>query len=226
MRQMIGTALWVALALLGSACSDNGPDIAGQLAGFSWDTASPRLWSRENSGNFVTRGRTVDAIGNGVGGVPVAVALRRADGNTSPPTRLVSDFGGYVGVSIPVTRADSKGDFYLEASLPELGTFKASHAVKVIDFFFITGDGRDYLTGNKTTVKQGTMVRWAAGEGTMDHFIVPGDGSVPGGPVTRTRVFGHRFDTPGTYSWYCSLHTVVTDWFAEGEEFTTVIVEP
>ncbi len=57
-------------------------------------------------------------------------------------------------------------------------------------------------------VRAGTTVRWT-NHGHQDHDIVPAEGrdwGVDAGDFGPGATYEHRFDRPGTYNYYCTIH--------------------
>jgi plastocyanin len=57
-------------------------------------------------------------------------------------------------------------------------------------------------------VRAGTTVRWT-NHGHQDHDIVPAEGDdwgVDAGDFGPGTTYEHRFDRPGTYNYYCTIH--------------------
>jgi plastocyanin len=53
-------------------------------------------------------------------------------------------------------------------------------------------------------VPAGTEVTWTFADGLIPHDV-KGDGFQS--PLLRDGTFTHRFHTPGTYAYYCTLHS-------------------
>jgi plastocyanin len=57
-------------------------------------------------------------------------------------------------------------------------------------------------------VRAGTTVRWT-NHGHQDHDLVPAEGhdwGVDAGDFGPGATYEHRFDRPGTYNYYCTIH--------------------
>lgn len=57
------------------------------------------------------------------------------------------------------------------------------------------------------TVPAGSTVAWEWNSGAIAHDVVGDDFA---SEVQTSGTFSHRFDRPGTYSYYCSLHPNMT----------------
>jgi plastocyanin len=68
--------------------------------------------------------------------------------------------------------------------------------VDIVDF--------DYRPGS-VTIKAGDMVTWTQ-SGEQPHTVTADDGSFDSGEMATAETFSMRFDSPGTYRYYCSLH--------------------
>ena len=72
----------------------------------------------------------------------------------------------------------------------------ADQTVDIIDF--------DYSPGS-VTVNVGDTVTWTQ-SGDEPHTVTADDGSFDSGEMGNGETFSMRFDSPGTYAYYCSLH--------------------
>ena len=72
----------------------------------------------------------------------------------------------------------------------------ADATVDVIDF--------DYSPGS-VTVNTGDTVTWTQ-SGDEPHTVTADDGSFDSGEMATGETFSMRFDSPGTYAYYCTLH--------------------
>lgn len=68
--------------------------------------------------------------------------------------------------------------------------------VDIIDF--------DYKPGS-VTIKAGDTITWT-NTGQEPHTVTADDGSFDSGKMGAGENFSMRFDSPGTYGYYCSLH--------------------
>ncbi len=156
----------------------------------------------------------------------------RLPASTSDPLREIDETSGWLGdraVGLAWGWAAYPGDRALASWLPSQAladdweAFVSGQDLKVPDFLFSVGPWGDVVSPHEVTVKAGSVVRWGSEFGTWDHFVKPMDGSHPGGPVTASQRFRHLFSTPGTFEWYCPLHSEPDlSW----GEFMTVIVTP
>ena len=72
----------------------------------------------------------------------------------------------------------------------------ADTTVDIIDF--------DYSPGS-VTVNVGDTVTWTQ-SGDEPHTVTADDGSFDSGEMGKGETFSMRFDSPGTYAYYCTLH--------------------
>lgn len=70
---------------------------------------------------------------------------------------------------------------------------------------------------NKVTVPVGTTVYWI-NHGSIEHTVTSYDRTFGSGTIASGSEFNHRFSTPGTYSYHCSIHSPM-----EGEVVVTQI---
>jgi len=69
--------------------------------------------------------------------------------------------------------------------------------------------GGDRFEPADVTIGAGETVTWEWPEGSLDHNIVPDDGTVPatsGEPTDGPDSHIYTFDTPGVYHYYCATH--------------------
>lgn len=146
-----------------------------------------------------------DQFGNGVQGVSVAWA---ATGGTVSAATVPSDAAGASAVT--VTLGGTAGPITITATAGSLTgsplTFTATAttapttaAVSVINNSF---------SPSAITVAAGTTVVWTWSNAARQHNVVP-VGTVPtrsGNLVDGPATYQFRFDTPGTYGYYCELH--------------------
>ena len=59
------------------------------------------------------------------------------------------------------------------------------------------------------SVDKGTTVTWTNNE-TTNHIIKADDGFFESGNLSKGKTFQKKFDTAGTYSYYCSIHPTMT----------------
>jgi plastocyanin len=72
-----------------------------------------------------------------------------------------------------------------------------------------SGGAKVTITNNKfepktVTIKAGSEVTWENKEGT--HTVTADDGSWTSPALFGGKTYSHKFDKPGKYPYYCSLH--------------------
>jgi plastocyanin len=72
----------------------------------------------------------------------------------------------------------------------------ANQDVSIVDF--------DYRPGS-VTINAGDTVTWSQ-DGEQPHTVTADDGSFDSGQMAPGETFSMRFDSPGTYRYYCTLH--------------------
>ena len=146
-----------------------------------------------------------DEFGNGVPGVNVNWT---ATGGTVSAATVASGADGVSSVN--VTAGASPGPITIIAAADGLAgsplTFTASAdeaqttaSVSVVNFNFNPAT---------LTISAGTTVVWTWGTGAIQHNIVP-VGSQPassGGLANAPHTYQFKFDTPGTYIYFCQQH--------------------
>ena len=79
-----------------------------------------------------------------------------------------------------------------------LGTAQAQQtSVKIKDFEFAP---------SKVTIKVGGTVTWTNG-GSSVHTVTADDGSFDSGDLQKGKTFSRTFDSTGTFSYHCSIHS-------------------
>lgn len=68
---------------------------------------------------------------------------------------------------------------------------------------------QDDMFTSPVAVKAGTKVTWVNND-TSVHTVVSDDGMFDLGEVTQNQTKSYVFDTPGTYSYHCSMHEGMT----------------
>ena len=58
-------------------------------------------------------------------------------------------------------------------------------------------------------VKAGTEVTWT-NEDSFAHTVTADDGSFDSKNMDKGATFSHRFDTPGTFKYFCAIHNYMT----------------
>ena len=81
---------------------------------------------------------------------------------------------------------------------PTPGTPPAQQAsVQIKDFEFAP---------SKVTIKVGGTVTWT-NEGASAHTVTADDGSFDSGQLQKGKTFSRTFDSTGTFSYHCSIHS-------------------
>ena len=62
----------------------------------------------------------------------------------------------------------------------------------------------DYQPGS-VTIKAGDTITWTQ-SGDEPHTVTADDGSFDSGEMEKGETFSMRFDSPGTYSYHCTIH--------------------
>jgi len=70
-------------------------------------------------------------------------------------------------------------------------------SVKIQDFQF---------TPSKVTIKVGGTVTWT-NNGPSTHTVTADDGSFDSGQLQKGKMFSQTFDSTGTFSYHCSIHS-------------------
>jgi plastocyanin len=149
--------------------------------------------------------KVADRFGNGVPGVDVGWA---ATGGTVSAGTVATDAAGISGVS--VTLGGTAGLITITASAGSLTgspfTFTAT-ATTAPTTAAVTVANNSF-NPSTITVAAGTTVVWTWSNGSRRHNVAP-VGTIParsGGLVDAPATYRFRFDTPGTYGYYCELH--------------------
>jgi plastocyanin len=186
--------IFTATALTGEAASLADAGGNGQSAAINTPLPSP-LQAKVN-----------DESGNGVPGVDVAWT---ATGGTVSAATVTSDASGISAVN--VTAGATPGPITIVATSEGLSgsplTFSATAteaspataSVSVVNFNFNPAT---------LTISAGTTVTWTWAPGAIQHNIVP-VGSQParsGDPANAPHTYQFKFDTPGTYTYFCEVH--------------------
>jgi plastocyanin len=72
--------------------------------------------------------------------------------------------------------------------------------VEIVDFAFVQP---------VTTVPKGSTVTWENADATQ-HTVSDHAGVLSSGILNPGATYSHRFDTPGTYSYFCNFHNFMT----------------
>ncbi len=75
-----------------------------------------------------------------------------------------------------------------------------SNSVSIANFAFSSSD---------ITVTKGTTVTWKNNDG-VTHTVTADDGSFDSGSLTPGKSFSHKFDSTGTFTYHCNIHTMMT----------------
>jgi plastocyanin len=149
-----------------------------------------------------------DQFGNGVAGVEVAW---QATGATVAAPVVPTDASGISGVD--VTLGETPGPITITASeesltgSPVIFTATATEEEPEPTTASV-GVVNNSFTPSALTISAGTTVVWTWTSTAVNHNVVPA-GTVPpssGAPADGPRSYSFRFDTPGTYTYYCEVH--------------------
>lgn len=149
--------------------------------------------------------KVADRFGNGVPGVDVGWA---ATGGTVSAGTVATNVAGVSGVI--VTLGGTAGPITITATSGSLTgsplTFTATAtAAPTTAAVSVVNNG---FNPPAITVAAGTTVVWTWSSGAIGHNVAPA-GTVPtrsGGLVSAPASYQFRFDTPGTYQYYCEAH--------------------
>jgi plastocyanin len=149
--------------------------------------------------------KVADRFGNGVPAVDVGWAV--SDGTPSAGT-VATNAAGISAVNVtvggtagPITIIATAGSL---TGSPLTFTATATTAPTTSDIS-ITNDS---FSPSAITVAAGTTVVWTWSTAARQHNVVPA-GTVParsGNPADGPATYQFRFDTPGTYSYFCEVH--------------------
>ncbi len=125
-------------------------------------------------------------------------------------------FGNYV-IGTPltvesVTDSASGSTLFLShtfggtSSITDDKELAAYNSVAIADMAFV--DANEGV-GSVTTIHAGETVRWTNND-TASHTATAEDNSWGTGTLKTDQSFVRRFDTPGTYTYYCSYHPEMT----------------
>ena len=149
--------------------------------------------------------RVTDQQGNGVEGFAVAWA---ATGATVSNPSVATSAAGISAVN--VTLGGTAGPITIIATAGDLTgsplTFTATaNSAPITAGISVVNNG---FNPPAITVAAGTTVIWTWSSGATGHNVAPA-GTVPtrsGGLVSAPATYSFRFDTPGTYQYYCENH--------------------
>ena len=161
-----------------------------------------------------------DAAGRPVAGTAVTFAVASGGGSVSPTTPVPSDASG-VAATTSWTLGPAVGPNTITATAPGLAgspvTFTATGEGVVTNTTVQVGNGTQLVFVPKTvTISVGGTVTWVWNSGGTQHNVTTSSESpsIPGTPSTTSPspfTFGPvRFDAPGTYRYYCSVHATPT----------------
>lgn len=151
-----------------------------------------------------------DPFGNGVQGVSVAWA---ATGGTVSAATVPSDAAGASAVN--VTLGSTAGPITITATVGDLTgsplTFNATATTppplgQIIQV--LTAGGTRFSPAS-LTISTGSTVTWNWPSGSIQHNVVPDDGSTPassGVLADGPHTYSFTFNTPGTYRYFCANH--------------------
>jgi plastocyanin len=90
------------------------------------------------------------------------------------------------------------------AAFVALGTSQPARAqdtsVSIVDFAF---------NPSSVTITAGSTVTWT-NNGATTHTVTADDGSFDSGNLASGATYSFTFNTPGTYTYHCSIHTYMT----------------
>lgn len=149
--------------------------------------------------------KVADQFGNGVPAVNVGWA---ATGGTVSAGTVATDAAGNSAVN--VTLGGTAGPITITATSGGLTgsplTFTATATAAPANVAVSVSNNS--FSPNAITVPAGTTVVWTWSSGAAGHNVAP-EGTVPtrsGGLVSAPATYSFRFDTPGTYRYYCEAH--------------------
>lgn len=179
------------------------PDVPASIAELSGNQQVGEINSQLAS---PVQAQVSDQFGNRVPGAAVAWA---ATGATVSAPVVPTDASGVSGVN--VTLGGTAGPVTITATEANLSgspvTFTAT-AVEPGPATASVGVINNSFTPSSLTISAGTTVVWTWTSTAMNHNVVPA-GTVPpssGAPADGPRTYSFRFDTPGTYSYFCEVH--------------------
>ena len=135
------------------------------------------------------------------------VAAPDADAETVEPVERAAESVVPVAEEPEVPEADAPDAAVSSANRAAIAL--ADTTVDIIDF--------DYSPGS-VTVQTGDTVTWTQ-SGEEPHTVTADDGSFDSGEMANGETFSMRFDSPGTYAYYCTLHGG-----AGGEGMSAVVI--
>ena len=153
----------------------------------------------DQAGEHTVEGRATDVAGNTSDPVGVTVVISEED-TVSPVASIELD-----------PEPDENGEVIDGPVDVTLSATDPSATVDVIDNDF------DPQT---TTITAGESVLWTW-TGNQEHNVQADDGSFAS-PTQTAGTFAHAFDTPGTYEYFCGIHSTASGTAQNG----TVVVEP
>jgi plastocyanin len=177
---------------------------AASLSKLSGDNQSAQIGAQLGA---PVQAKVSDPLGNGVQGASVAWA---ATGGTVSAATVPSDAAGTSAVN--VTMGSTAGPVIITATAGDLAgsplTFNATATagppsgptVQVLNNRF------DPVS---VTITAPATVTWNWPGGSLDHNVVPDDGSTPassGALADGPNTYSFTFNTPGTYRYYCANH--------------------
>jgi plastocyanin len=179
-----------------------GPDAAATLAPADGDDQSGVINTQLAA---PVRAKVADRFDNGVPGVAVGWAVT---GGTVSAGTVATDAAGISGVN--VTLGGTAGPITITATAGSLTgsplAFTAT-ATTAPTTAAVTVSNNSF-SPHTITVAAGTTVVWTWSTGARQHNVAPA-GTVPtrsGTPVDAPATYQFRFDTPGTYGYFCEVH--------------------
>jgi plastocyanin len=182
-------------------------DVAASLSKLSGDQQNGPINTQLGQ---PVQAKVSDQHGNGVSGVPVAWS---ASGATVSAPSVPTDAAGASAVTVtlggeegPITITATAGDLsgspqiFTATALPP-GSGTAGVSVQ-----------NDTFNPSTLTISAGTTVVWTWASTAVGHNVVPVGTQPPGSGALASapKTYQFRFDTPGTYNYYCVAHGTPT----------------
>ena len=143
----------------------------------------------------------------------IAIALYGSAWNTKIDDVADGFFTNYtIGTAITDLAVEAMGsnlssaEFGATSSITDDKELTAYSAIAIEDMLFVDAAQG---TGSLTTIHAGETVRWTNAD-TASHTATAEDNSWGTGTLKTGQSFVRRFNTPGTYSYYCSYHPEMT----------------
>jgi plastocyanin len=152
--------------------------------------------------------QVTDDFGNGVPGVNVNWATASGDATLSAPV-VISDASGESAVQVVLNATEGPSTITASADgltgSPQTFTVTALAAAPATATVTVANNS---FQPQALTVAAGTTVIWQWQPGAVNHNVAPVGTEPPrsGGLQNAPSTYQHRFDTPGTYSYFCEAH--------------------